>query len=57
MGWFYLLFGILDIAVCSYLCAEDHRFTLFAINIAQFPAALLLVWVGAKRIYESKRAA
>jgi hypothetical protein len=57
MGWFYVLFGILDIAVGSYLCAEDHRTTLWVTFAMQMPAALFVLWVGAKRIYESKRAA
>jgi len=56
MGWVYLSVGILIIAAGAYICFADDRTKVIVISAAQILAGLFFVWVGAKRIYESKRA-
>jgi hypothetical protein len=57
MGWVYLTFGLLDIAVSSYIFSVDHRREIALIWALQIPVSLFLIWIGGKRIYDSKRAA
>ncbi len=57
IGGVYLSFGLLDIVVTSYIFSIDHRREVALIWALQIPVSLFLIWVGGKRIYESKRAA
>jgi hypothetical protein len=56
MGWVYLTFGFLDIAVSSYIFSVDHRREIALILALQIPVSLFLIWIGGKRIYDSNRA-
>jgi hypothetical protein len=56
MGWVYLFIGLLDIVGSSYILCVDRRREVALIWALQIPVSLFLVWVGGKRIYESKRA-
>lgn len=57
MGWFYLSIGVLVIVVEAYVCFTDDRTMTVVLAATQILVGLLLVWTGARRIYEARRAA
>jgi hypothetical protein len=56
LGFFYLSFGLLYIALLVYSCFVDHRAKTVAFHAMQIPVAMIFVLDGGKRIYDCRRA-
>jgi len=55
MGWVYLLYGFLQVAVCSYLCLADDRPKMVVLDAIMAMAGFLIIWFGLKRIHACKQ--
>jgi len=57
LGFFYVSFGLLYIALLLYSCFADHRPRMILMHAIQIPVALIFVLDGGKRIYDARRSA